>query len=192
MYSTILVLCIFSTSVLSSPVDYPIKIDLPVYDQPGGSYGQSSDVHLAGPLLAENHPGDDTKYKLDSNFITNKFETAEIIRYDDPSTKITKDGSIHLESEGLGSKTLSVKENIQHVAAGLLQPRPIVDTIKEEDKYGNTGDKFASAGRAIVGGAESISNFVNSLIAVPGSILRSITRAASEKLNAFGGKLVGL
>ncbi|CAG4942084.1 unnamed protein product [Colias eurytheme] len=192
MYSTLFILCICSMNALSSPVDYPIKIDLPVYDRPGGPYAQSADVHLAEPLLAENHPGDDTKYRLDSNLITNKFETAETVPYNDPHKQIAKDPSIHLEYEGLGSKTLSVKENVQHVAAGLLQPKPIVDTIKEEEKYGNDGDKFASAGRAIVGGAESISNFINSLIAVPGSILRSITRTASEKLNAFGGKLVGL
>lgn len=41
-----------------------------------------------------------------------------------------------------------------------------MDTIKEEEKYGNEGDKFRDAGRAIVGGAESFSNFFNTLIEV--------------------------
>lgn len=41
-----------------------------------------------------------------------------------------------------------------------------MDTIREEEKYGNTGDKFYGTGRSIVGGAEGISNLVNSLIAV--------------------------
>lgn len=43
---------------------------------------------------------------------------------------------------------------------------PIVDTIIEEEKYGNTGDKFESAGRALVNGAEGISNLVNSILEV--------------------------
>lgn len=41
-----------------------------------------------------------------------------------------------------------------------------MDTIKEEDKYGNNGDKFYSAGRAIVNGAENVSNFVNTVLEV--------------------------
>lgn len=41
-----------------------------------------------------------------------------------------------------------------------------MDTIKEEEKYGNSGDKFYSAGRALVGGAQGVSNFVNSVLEV--------------------------
>lgn len=48
----------------------------------------------------------------------------------------------------------------------MFQPKPIVDTISEEEKYGNSGDKFYSAGKAIVGGAEGISNLVNSALEV--------------------------
>lgn len=47
-----------------------------------------------------------------------------------------------------------------------FQPKPIVDTISESEKYGNTGDKFYTAGKSIVGGAEGISNFVNSALEV--------------------------
>ncbi|XP_028177244.1 uncharacterized protein LOC114365022 [Ostrinia furnacalis] len=97
-----------------------------------------------------------------------------------------------LETEGLGSKKLSIKDNLHQVVAGVFQPKPIVDTIKEEEKYGNHGDKFYNAGRAVVGGAENISNFINSAIEVPQSIIRKIARAASEKLNNFGGRLIGL
>ena len=41
-----------------------------------------------------------------------------------------------------------------------------MDTISEEEKYGNSGDKFYVAGKALVGGAEGISNFVNSALEV--------------------------
>lgn len=54
----------------------------------------------------------------------------------------------------------------------MLQPKPIVDTIREDEKYGNNGDKFYSAGRAIVGGATGVSNFVNSILEV--SLITSI------------------
>lgn len=41
-----------------------------------------------------------------------------------------------------------------------------MDTIQEEEKYGNTGDKFIGAGKVLVGGAESVSNLVNSVLEV--------------------------
>lgn len=55
-----------------------------------------------------------------------------------------------------------------------FQPKPIVDTISEEEKYGNTGDKFYGAGRALVGGAEGVSNLVNSVLEVSTQV--TITR----------------
>lgn len=48
----------------------------------------------------------------------------------------------------------------------ILQPRPIVDTIQEHEKYGNTGDKFYPIGRAIVNGYEGFSNLLNKLLDV--------------------------
>jgi hypothetical protein len=53
----------------------------------------------------------------------------------------------------------------------ILKPQPIVDSIKEEDKYGNSGDKFGTVGRALVNGVEGISNFVNSIVDVSHSFL---------------------
>lgn len=41
-----------------------------------------------------------------------------------------------------------------------------MDTIREEEKYGNDGDKFYSAGKAIVNGASNVSTFVNSALEV--------------------------
>lgn len=45
-----------------------------------------------------------------------------------------------------------------------------MDIIKEEDKYGNSGDKFYVAGRALVGGAEGVSNLVNTVLEVCSSV----------------------
>ncbi|CAF4745017.1 unnamed protein product [Pieris macdunnoughi] len=192
MHSTLLLLSIYTIGTLATPVDYPIKVDLPVYEDPDAFKGPS-DVHLAEPLLPENHPGVDTLHNNKPNLVDHKIGAAnDILNYKTRLGYGTKIEGALLESEGFGSKVLSVNEGVQHVAAGILQPKPIVDTIREEEKYGNTGDKFYNTGRAIVGGAERISNFINSLIAIPGSLLNTITRSASEKLNQFGGKLVGL
>lgn len=46
------------------------------------------------------------------------------------------------------------------------RPTPIVDGIREEQKYGNNGDKFIGIGRALVNGFEGLSNFVNVVIDV--------------------------
>ncbi|XP_026499316.2 uncharacterized protein LOC113403089 [Vanessa tameamea] len=190
--------------VMSIPVDEPIRIDLPVYGQPQSA----SNIPLAEPLEPENHPVSNTKndkssagnlitkgpvFNILGNKISPDYPAAGAVNdrgiFSPPYTKL--EGAL-LESEGYGSKTLSIKENAQNIVAGILQPKPIVDTIREEDKYGNDGDKFRNAGRAIVGGAEGISNFINSILEVPGKIIKSITRAASEKLNNIGGKLIGL
>ncbi|XP_045784871.1 uncharacterized protein LOC123880670 [Maniola jurtina] len=183
--------------VISAPVDDPVRIDLPVYEPQSGS--TTTRTEAPEP---ENYPGSQNSYqKSDEKPVTivlgsktNSNPLIGSVNYGSGlfSPSVTHlDGAL-LETEGLGSKILSVKENVQNVVAGVFQPQPIVDTIKEEEKYGNSGEKFESTGRALVNGAEGISNFVNSILEVPGKIFRSITRAASEKLNNLGSKLVGL
>lgn len=46
------------------------------------------------------------------------------------------------------------------------QPTPIVDGIQEHEKYGNNGDKFYGAGRALVNTYEGFSNILNKVIDV--------------------------
>lgn len=48
----------------------------------------------------------------------------------------------------------------------VLQPLPVVDVTKEEDKYGNDGDKFNRFGRGVVGGVESLSSRLTSALSV--------------------------
>lgn len=43
---------------------------------------------------------------------------------------------------------------------------PIVDTIKEEEKYGNTGDKFETVGKALVNGSESLASLLSNAAGV--------------------------
>ncbi|XP_053623800.1 uncharacterized protein LOC128682865 isoform X2 [Plodia interpunctella] len=198
-------LALSTMGIRSAPVDDPIRVDLPVYDQPQSG---SDDVYLSRPLAFESYDHPKKDNSIVGNLLSHKLNSAPLFGSADSTIKsgslniqgsegwfappVTSLEGALLETEDIGSKALSVKDNLHSIVAGILQPKPIVDTIKEEEKYGNTGDKFIGAGRALVSGAEGVSNFVNSIIEVPGSILRKITKAASEKLNNLGGRLIGL
>jgi len=46
------------------------------------------------------------------------------------------------------------------------QPLPVVDVTKEEEKYGNDGDKFNRVGRGFIGGVERVSSALTSALSV--------------------------
>lgn len=48
----------------------------------------------------------------------------------------------------------------------VLQPLPVVDVTKEEDKYGNNGDKFNRFGKKFIGGVETVSSMLTSALSV--------------------------
>ncbi|KAJ0183775.1 hypothetical protein K1T71_000198 [Dendrolimus kikuchii] len=202
MLFKITLVVLFASQILTAPADDPVRIDLPVYDKPQAD----TNVQLSQPFQPENPGGEPLNDQASGgNFINYKLQTASNVlgnkinsqissfNFGGPfAAPVTTLESAILETEGFGSKTLSINENVQGVVAGLFQPLPIVDTISEEEKYGNNGDKFYSAGQAIVGSAEGLSNVVNSVLEVPGVIFKKISRIATEKLNNLGGKLVGL
>ncbi|XP_001604517.1 uncharacterized protein LOC100118466 isoform X1 [Nasonia vitripennis] len=74
----------------------------------------------------------------------------------------------------------------------IVKPKPIVDNIKEEDKYGNNGDKFIGVGRALVNGFEGLSNFLNAVVDLPVNAAKKTSRNITEALNQIGSRLVGL
>ncbi|XP_015181419.1 PREDICTED: uncharacterized protein LOC107069021 [Polistes dominula] len=102
--------------------------------------------------------------------------------------------TVHLENESeqsLAEKTLTLPFN--DLLINWLKPKPLVDQIKEEDKYGNTGEKMATIGRALVNGFESFSNFLNSaLINTKNTFSKTVGNNVIDSLNQLGGKLVGL
>ncbi|XP_041986591.1 uncharacterized protein LOC121738527 isoform X2 [Aricia agestis] len=202
----------FAAAVTAAPVEEPVKIDLPVYERPNDepSYTlaeQPSDeagyalaeqpnarpsYTLAEPLQLENHPGENpSSNNLYDNLIGNKIDALDK-KLNGPFARIKTLERAVEETEGYGSKILSIKENLGNVAAGIFKPKPIVDIIEEEDKYGNTGDKFYNVGRALVNGSSKVSTYVNTLLEIPGKFVQQISRIASEKLNNVGAKIVGL
>ncbi|KAF4533070.1 hypothetical protein B566_EDAN002633 [Ephemera danica] len=81
---------------------------------------------------------------------------------------------------------------VQKALYNYLEPKPIVDTIQEHEKYGNEGDVLGSVGRGIVTGTESFTTFLSSAVSVPGNVARRLLRRVSESLNNVGSRLVGL
>lgn len=65
------------------------------------------------------------------------------------------------EHPTLLQKADSIYDNAQKLVVNVLHPKPIVDTISEEEKYGNAGDQFRPIGNLVVNGYEGFSNFLN-------------------------------
>ncbi|XP_046143254.1 uncharacterized protein LOC123988184 isoform X1 [Osmia bicornis bicornis] len=101
--------------------------------------------------------------------------------------------TVRLENESAQS---FFERPLSKPAAGILesflQPTPIVDGLKEQEKYGNTGDKFIGIGRALVSSFEGFSNFLNAVVDFPRNAAKKTSRGLTEALNHVGAKLVGL
>ena len=90
-------------------------------------------------------------------------EKAQFTNLLTPNTRET----VRLENESGQALFEKKKPNpIGGILENILRPTPIVDGIKEEQKYGNSGDKFIGIGRALVNGFEGLSNFLNALVDV--------------------------
>lgn len=130
-----------------------------------------------------------------------------------PKTRET----VRLENEN-GQSLFEVKKNkpIEGILENFLMPKPLVDRISDDEKYGNAGDKFIGVGRALVNGFEGLSNIINKIIDVsvtlpqnlylfnlinnfcffdlqlPGRAVKNSSRSLTSALNQVGGKLIGL
>ncbi|KAJ8936934.1 hypothetical protein NQ314_012115 [Rhamnusium bicolor] len=56
--------------------------------------------------------------------------------------------------------------NLQEFVAGFSNPKPIVDTIQEHEKYGNDGDQFRNVANVLIAGVEGLSNALNAAVEV--------------------------
>ncbi|XP_011068835.1 PREDICTED: uncharacterized protein LOC105154807 [Acromyrmex echinatior] len=83
-------------------------------------------------------------------------------------------------------------DNIRQLLDTFLTPKPLVDRIKDEQKYGNSGDKFIGIGRTFINGYENFSNFLNNLIGFPVDIVKQTSRGITQTLDKLGARIVGL
>ncbi|KAK5643118.1 hypothetical protein RI129_006963 [Pyrocoelia pectoralis] len=86
----------------------------------------------------------------------------------------------------------SAYDYAQTIVKNMLKPTPIVDTISEEDKYGNTGEQFHPVGNLITGSFKTISNVVNAVVDFPSNTATKLGQSVTGFLGTIGAKVVGL
>ena len=83
------------------------------------------------------------------------------------NTRPSSRETVRLENETAQSLLEKpVSKPVASILESILGPTPLVDGIKEEEKYGNSGDKFIGIGRTLVNGFETFSNFLNAVVDV--------------------------
>ncbi|KAK9297072.1 hypothetical protein QLX08_009092 [Tetragonisca angustula] len=85
-----------------------------------------------------------------------------------------------------------ISKPIASILESILSPTPLVDGVKEEEKYGNSGDKFIGIGRTLVNGFETFSNFLNAVVDFPRKTVKKTSQGITDVLNKVGARLVGL
>ncbi|XP_031340989.1 uncharacterized protein LOC116169101 [Photinus pyralis] len=86
----------------------------------------------------------------------------------------------------------SLYNSAQVIASNIIKPTPIVDTISEADKYGNTGEQFKPVGNLITGSFQKISRVINAVVDTPTTKTVQLGRSLNEYLSTIGAKVVGL
>ncbi|XP_044014357.1 uncharacterized protein LOC122856667 isoform X2 [Aphidius gifuensis] len=124
-----------------------------------------------------------------STTISTPVHTGPLDDFLPPKTRET----VRLENEN-GQSLLEVRKNkpIEGIFENFLKPKPLVDRISDDEKYGNSGDKFIGVGRALVNGFEGLSNIINKIIDLPARAVKNSSRNLTSALNQVGGKLIGL
>ncbi|XP_055534373.1 uncharacterized protein LOC129723904 [Wyeomyia smithii] len=96
------------------------------------------------------------------------------------------------EVDNFPSNIYSKYDKVQKKVKDWFDTEPLIDHIHESEKYGNEGDQFYFITKPLVQLTEKMSNLTNKILAAPRTLFRSANKAVSEKLNNFGGSLVGL
>jgi len=97
-----------------------------------------------------------------------------------------------LESENKLSQLDSAYTYAHQFLAGFFDYKPVVDTVKEHEKYGNDAAKGRAVSKAIVDSFDGVANVVNKVIDVPAEKATYLSKTATAALNSIGRTLVGL
>ncbi|XP_048512078.1 uncharacterized protein LOC105690137 isoform X4 [Athalia rosae] len=182
--------------VLGRPSEQPIKFDLsPARDAVGSVSDGTFSKLQQGQAASEAQNNVASVIAAKGDLIAqgrSALETFPKTGFFNILPPITRE-TVHLES----SKNQALLEKpVMGPVAGfiesILRPTPLVDKIKESDKYGNSGERFAGIGKAIVDGYEGFSNFLNTVVDFPVDAAKKTSRKITETLNQFGAHLVGL
>ncbi|XP_055626227.1 uncharacterized protein LOC129768532 [Toxorhynchites rutilus septentrionalis] len=96
------------------------------------------------------------------------------------------------EVDNFPSNVYSKYDNIQKKIKDWFDTEPLIDNIREEDKYGNEGDQFYFFTKPLVKLTETMALITNKIIAAPRDLFKSAKKSISDKVNNIGGSLVGL
>ncbi|XP_058838676.1 uncharacterized protein LOC131694200 [Topomyia yanbarensis] len=96
------------------------------------------------------------------------------------------------EVDNFPSNIYSKYDNVQKKVKDWFDTEPLLDHIHESDKYGNQGDQFYFITKPLVQLTQKVAILTNKVFAAPRDLFRKANRNVSEKLNNFGGSLVGL
>ncbi|XP_076548733.1 uncharacterized protein LOC143306113 [Osmia lignaria lignaria] len=185
----LIIVCCFDLSN-SRPAEQPTKISLNT-----GDGLKTIDSQLASALERVQAITSESQNKVEKTELSKPQQRSIELVNQPPVINTRPDAreTVRLENESAQS---FFERPLPKPAAGILesflQPTPIVDGLKEQEKYGNTGDKFIGIGRALVSGFEGFSNFLNAVVDFPRNAAKKTSRGLTEALNHVGAKLVGL
>uniref|UniRef100_A0A182NI29 Uncharacterized protein n=1 Tax=Anopheles dirus TaxID=7168 RepID=A0A182NI29_9DIPT len=132
----------------------------------------------------------DTKYdeKLKQVSKVGNTYVAALEIYDNPPDQ----DNAQKEVDNFPSNVYTKYDDLQHKVKSFFDAEPIIDNIRESDKYGNTGDQFYFITKPLVETTAKVNMFINSVIAAPKKLLSGFQKQANDKLNDVGAKLVGV
>ncbi|XP_076760964.1 uncharacterized protein LOC143429313 [Xylocopa sonorina] len=84
-----------------------------------------------------------------------------------------------------------ISKPITGILESILRPVPVVDNIREEERYGNTDGRVKGLSTALVNGYEEFTNFLNSFIEFPRSAAQRKSQGLTDILSRVGERLIG-
>ncbi|XP_052861091.1 uncharacterized protein LOC128268115 [Anopheles cruzii] len=150
------------------------------------------EVCRAAPSFGKSDDGEfrDKKYDEELKQVSKVGNTyvAALEVYDNPPDQ----DNARKEVDNFPSNVYSKYDWLQRKVKSLFDTEPLIDNIRESDKYGNTGDQFYFITKPLVETTAKVNMFINSVIAAPKKLLEGFKKQANDKLNDVGGALVGL
>ncbi|XP_076236448.1 uncharacterized protein LOC143180539 isoform X2 [Calliopsis andreniformis] len=182
--------CLVSTSI-ALPAEQPTKFSLSTGDV---SSPATSRLDQGRTLASEAQNNVATVISAKTSSLEQVQKSLEAIKnVPVTNTRPNSRETVRLESE-VGQALLErpVSKPFMGILESIFRPTPIVDGIKEQEKYGNSGDRFIGIGRALVSGFEGFSNFLNAVVDLPRNAGKKASRGITEALNHVGARFIGL
>ncbi|XP_076676630.1 uncharacterized protein LOC143373336 isoform X2 [Andrena cerasifolii] len=193
--SVIIIVCLFELST-GLPAEQPTKFTLSTGDVSSQNVasGATSPLDRGRTLASEAQNNVATVIEAKTEALNQAQRSLEAVpKAPVINTRPNARETVRLESEaGQALLERPIPKPFMGILESFFRPTPLIDGIKEQDKYTNTGDKFIGIGRALVSGFEGLSNFLNAIVDFPKNAAKKTSRGITEALNHAGARLIGL